>query len=268
MKFKRILIYYNGHNVIIWRKRVLGKERMKRFLKKTIRALLPVIFPDRCPFCDEVMAMGSFCCEECADKISLVAQPYCCKCGQPLWDTKEEYCMDCGRKQHAYVTGRAVYVYQGPVKASLYRFKYAGRREYAACYGHHALKLYGGWIRNIAPEAIVPVPLHSVRQRKRGYNQAEVFARILGEALDIPVRCDLIRRSVNTCPQKGLNDTERKKNLKKAFTIAENIVQLRRVLLVDDIYTTGSTVDAVSALLTAGGIQQVYVLCISIGRGY
>lgn len=176
--------------------------------------------------------------------------------------------MDCSRKPHAYVRGRAVYIYQGLVKASLYRFKYAGRREYAVCYGYHALERYGAWIQTIAPEAIIPIPLHPVRQKKRGYNQAEVFARVLGEELGIPVRCDLVYRSVNTCPQKGLNDTERKKNLKKAFTIAENIVQLKRVLLVDDIYTTGSTVDAVSAQLTAGGIQQVYVLCISIGRGY
>lgn len=241
---------------------------MKLFLKKIIRILLSMFFPDRCPFCDEVIAMGSLCCGDCAGKIQLVSQPFCCKCGQPLTDARGEYCMDCGRKRHAYVSGRAVYVYQGQVKASLYRFKYAGRKEYAACYGYQALELYGGWIRNIAPEAIIPVPLHPARQRKRGYNQAEVFARVLGEALHIPVRCDLVRRSVNTCPQKELNDTERKKNLKKAFTIAENIVQLSKVLLVDDIYTTGSTVDAVSAQLTAGGIQQVYVLCISIGRGF
>lgn len=254
--------------MIIWQKRVFGKEDMKFFLQKVIRALLPVFFPDRCPFCDGVIDMGSLCCKECGGRIPLVRQPYCCKCGQPLMDAGGEYCMDCGRKRHAYMAGRAVYIYQGPVKASLYRFKYAGRQEYAVCYGRQALELYGGWIRNIAPEAIVPVPLHPVRQRKRGYNQAEVFARVLGEALDIPVRCDLIRRCVNTCPQKELNNTERKKNLKKAFTIGENIVQLKKVLLVDDIYTTGSTVDAVSAQLTAGGIQQVYVLCISIGRGY
>lgn len=241
---------------------------MKLVIRKLYLGALDVLFPRRCPFCDEVIPAGSLQCEDCRRKIPLIRQPVCFKCGQPLESDRSEYCMDCIRKRHSYTRGRAVYVYQGAVKTSLYRFKYGGRREYAVCYARQAADSYGGWIRDLAPEAVIPVPLHPKRRRKRGYNQAELFARALGEELGIPVRNDLIRRSVNTRPQKELNDVQRKKNLKKAFTITENIVQLKKVLLVDDIYTTGSTVDAVSALLHTAGVQQIYVLCISIGRGY
>lgn len=240
---------------------------MKLAIRNMTRAALDVLFPRRCPFCDEVIPAGSLLCEECSRKLPVIRQPACCRCGQPLEDERSEYCGDCTRKKHSYTRGRAVYVYQGAVKSSLYRFKYGGRQEYALCYAHQALEHYGDWIRELEPEAILPVPLHPKRRRKRGYNQAELFARELGYALHIPVRTDIVRRSVNTRPQKELNDIQRKKNLKKAFTITGNIVQLKKVLLVDDIYTTGSTVDAVSELLHAAGVQQIYVLCISIGRG-
>lgn len=241
---------------------------MKLFWRNMIRQGLSLFFPGRCPFCDEVIPMGAFQCGECGGKLPVVRQPFCCKCGQPLEDGRREYCADCARKRHSYTRGRAVYVYEGAVKTSLYRFKYGGRREYAACYARQAVESYGAWIRELKPEALVPVPLHPGRRRKRGYNQAELFARELGEQLGLPVYSRLVCRSVDTRPQKELNDVQRKKNLKNAFTIPENIVQLKKVLLVDDIYTTGSTVDAVSEALRAAGVEQVYVLCISIGRGY
>lgn len=241
---------------------------MKLFWRNMIRQGLSLLFPGRCPFCDGIIPMGAFQCGECGGKLPVVRQPFCCKCGQPLEDGRREYCADCTRKRHSYTRGRAVYVYEGAVKTSLYRFKYGGRREYAACYARQAAESYGAWIRELKPEALVPVPLHPRRRRKRGYNQAELFARELGERLGLPVYSRLVRRRVDTRPQKELNDVQRKKNLKNAFTIPENIVQLKKVLLVDDIYTTGSTVDAVAEALRAAGVEQVYVLCISIGRGY
>ena len=142
---------------------------------------------------------------------------------------------------------------------------------------------YARWISRLGIDAIIPVPLHRKRRRERGYNQAELFAKEIGKRTGIPVETKLLYRCINTRPQKELNDQERKKNLKKAFTIAQNIVQLRKVLLValgraivchpkvllvDDIYTTGSTVDAAAECLKVSGIQEVYVLCISIGRGH
>ena len=107
----------------------------------------------------------------------------------------------------------------------------------------------------------------SGKQKKRGYNQAEVFARELSFYTDIPVEDKWIIRIKNTRPQKELNDVERKNNLKGAFQICKMGVKYNKVLVVDDIYTTGSTIDAVAEVLSQTGVQSVFSICICIGKG-
>lgn len=114
-------------------------------------------------------------------------------------------------------------------------------------------------------EAIIPIPLHKKRKRKRGYNQAELLAGELGNILGLPVYTDVLVRVRDTKPQKTLDDAERKNNLKEAFKTTENIVQLNYILVVDDIYTTGSTLDAAASALAKAGVAEVYTCCIGIG---
>lgn len=150
----------------------------------------------------------------------------------------------------------------------MYRFKDGGRREYAAFYAKESERLFGKWIEQKGVEVIVPVPVHKNKKRKRGYNQAEVYAKELGKLTHIPVDTKLLLRVIDTLPQKKLNDKERKKNLKKAFKIGRDGVQWKKVLLVDDIYTTGSTADAASEILKEEGIENIYILSVTIGKGY
>lgn len=173
--------------------------------------------------------------------------------------------MDCGRKKHAFLQGKALWVYEEGIRESIYRFKYRDRREYAGVYASELAVRYGGWIKRQGIQAIVPVPLHKKRKRKRGYNQAELLAKELGRLLEIPVDTGLLVRVRDTKPQKTLNDIERKNNLKEAFKTTQNIVQLNYILVVDDIYTTGSTLDAAAKALTDAGAKGVYTCCISIG---
>lgn len=98
--------------------------------------------------------------------------------------------------------------------------------------------------------------------------QAEVFARELGRKAGILVDEHLVRRVRNTIPQKELNESQRHRNLKNAFQLTADIVEYKRVVLVDDIYTTGSTMDEVSKVLKASGVENIYYICISIGEGY
>lgn len=112
---------------------------------------------------------------------------------------------------------------------------------------------------------LVPVPIHPARRRYRGYNQAEVFAKRLSEEFQIPMDAHLIRRVKRTKPQKELDPAERRKNLENAFALEKpGQMKYRRILLVDDIYTTGSTVDALAALLKKNGAVQVDFLCAAI----
>ena len=130
------------------------------------------------------------------------------------------------------------------------------------------MRVYGEWIRRNKIEAIVPIPLHWTKKRQRGYNQAQLLAAEIGKQSGLPVYPNLLKRTRKTKPQKNLNDTGRKNNLKKAFKTQENNVQLSRILLVDDIYTTGSTINEAASELRKAGIEQVYYVSVCIGRGY
>lgn len=161
-----------------------------------------------------------------------------------------------------------MWVYRGEMKQSIYRFKDGGRREYAEFYAKESARLYGDWMKRNEIQAIIPIPIHKHKKHQRGYNQAEVFARRLGELCGLPTDTKSLIRVVDTLPQKTLNDRERKNNLKKAFKIGVNGVQWKKVLVVDDIYTTGSTVDAAASVLQEAGVEKIYILSITIGNGY
>lgn len=118
------------------------------------------------------------------------------------------------------------------------------------------------------PSVIIPVPMFAKKQRIRGYNQAAVFGRALGEFLGCECREDILTREVDTPALKTLAPEERKQALFRAFQCHASDVKLNKILLVDDIYTTGATVDAVSAVLREAGAGQIYILCICIGRGH
>lgn len=226
-----------------------------------------LLYPPRCPICDEVLELRQLICQECPEEIEYIGEPVCKKCGKPIENERAEYCYDCMKQSHVFETGKAVFHYRGAIKDSLYRFKYGNRQEYAQFYAWETVGRYEAWIRARGIQAIIPIPLHKKRQRKRGYNQAELYARFLGEMLDIPVITNTLYRVRKTKPQKELDDAGRKNNLKKAFKCKENIVQLKYILLVDDIYTTGSTMDAAAEVLKNAGIKKIYCICISIGRG-
>lgn len=125
-------------------------------------------------------------CRRCADAVRLAEEPVCKRCGKPLDGERAEFCLDCGKRRHAYCQGKAVFVYQGNIRQSMYRFKYANRREYAAYYAREAAALYQDWVFKNQIEVIVPVPMYRWKKRRRGYNQAETFARALGGELGLP----------------------------------------------------------------------------------
>lgn len=240
---------------------------------RLIKGLLHILYPKRCPICDKVVYTSLLSreypiCVSCRSLPEYVQEPVCKKCGKPVSDERREFCQDCMRHVHSFVQGKALWVYKGYVKESIYRLKYGNRREYGITYAQELVKQYGRWIRQKQIQAIVPIPLHKKRRRQRGYNQAEIIAREIGRQMDIPVYVDLLLRDVDTKPQKELNDRERKNNLKKAFKITQNNVQLSHILLVDDIYTTGSTMEEAAKVLREAGILEIYFVSVSIGRGY
>lgn len=177
-------------------------------------------------------------------------------------------CFDCKHHKRFFETGRSIWVHQGNVKWSIYQFKYHNRRIHAEFYADEIWRLYGTEVKNWNIDVIMPVPLHKKRRRKRGYNQAQVLAEKLGRKLGIPVDTNTVIRVKNTRPQKTLGHQSRKENLKHAFEVREIKADVKHVLIVDDIYTTGNTVNSMAKILKEKGVHKVFFLTISIGQGF
>ncbi|MBR3306948.1 MAG: ComF family protein [Lachnospiraceae bacterium] len=228
-----------------------------------------LLFPPRCAICDGLLAqeeMKLHVCSRCRKELKYVQEPYCMKCGAPLKDPGGEYCSGCEKHRHYFDRGRSLYVY-GSVRSSLYRFKYGGRKEYAEFYGRDLARCFGRQLKEWGVEAIIPIPLHPARQRRRGYNQAAAVAEVLSACTGVPLKDKLLKRSRNTGPQKKLSARERQINLKNAFNITQDVVQLGTVVVVDDIYTTGATMDEAALALKRKGIDRVYFLALATGTG-
>ena len=227
-----------------------------------------LIFPPRCPMCDEVLGLEEDkICNACLGLLPFIKEPTCMKCGKQLDDKEEEYCQDCSRRVKHFVRGYPLFNYIEPVSSSLQRFKYGGREEYAEYYGRALREHAGEHLIKNGVQALVPVPIHKRRYITRGYNQAELIARALSEETGIPVRTDMIIRTENTKPQKDLDDLAREENLARAFAPGRmNSVIPECVCIVDDIYTTGSTIEACTNVVMAAGAKRVYYVSVAIGR--
>lgn len=230
--------------------------------------IIDLLFPIRCSICDAVLPFlqkEEGICETCKKEIRYLTGTLCLKCGKAVRE-EEEYCYDCQRKTHLFIRGAALFPYEY-IRSSLYRFKYSGRQEYGRFYARQMAQRLTPLVRRWRPQALVPVPMYKRKKRLRGYNQAEVLASELSKIWNIPVNKNLVLRVRNTRPMKEIDGAERQNNLKKAFKLAENDVKLNTILVIDDIYTTGSTVDAVTKVCHEAGIRNVYVLSVSIGHG-
>lgn len=237
-------------------------------LRVVYKSAIDLLYPPRCPICDRVITTDELHCNDCRFKVKYVTQPCCMKCGKSLEQDDMQLCSDCSKKTHYFAQGVAAFSYSGEIKNSMYRFKYSNRREYSDFFAQGIADLKGHVIKAWEPDVLVPVPLHHKRQAYRGYNQAKLIADELGKKLGIPVDSHFLVRTKNTAPQKELNDKERNKNINNAFQIATFDVEYKKIVLVDDIYTTGSTVDECAKVLLQHGADRVYVACACIGRGF
>lgn len=207
-------------------------------------------------------------CPECLMGICIITPPYCMKCSKPLEDDLRELCQDCERKEHVFIRGVAAFSYSKAMKRSMYGFKYNNRREYGKYYADVIWEKYGNTIMSWNADALIPVPLHKARFRKRGYNQAQVLAKELGKLSGIKLDDEMLVRVKNTKPQKELTDKERNNNIESAFQIRINDLKYSKVILVDDIYTTGATINECAKVLLDGGVGKVYFITACIGNGF
>lgn len=233
-----------------------------------IKSVKKYIFPPSCPLCKDIVDVDDeYVCKFCRPLIPYLSAPFCFRCGKELKDEAAEYCKDCTDNERSYVKGFPAMNYVEPIKTALMDFKYHNKRYYSDFFAYEIIKTHGEEIKSLNFDAIVPIPVHSKKVKQRGYNQAKVLAECISDYINVPVDDELLLRNSNTLPQKFLSDEERLNNLKMAFSYSQKSVKYNKVLLVDDIYTTGATIEACTRILREAGIDDIYYASVCIGKG-
>ena len=218
--------------------------------------LLDLLYPPRCAGCGRG---GEWYCALCLRQTVPVPQPYCQRCGQPLTNGN---CRSCTVAPPVVDAVRAATLFEGPVRQAIHRLKYSNLTAVAPALGQLLAEAYdeAAW----SVDVIVPVPLHPARQRQRGYNQAERLARPLAAAFALPLAPQALRRSRATGDQIGLDPAGRRANVAGAFAVAQPAaIAGKTVLLVDDVATTGCTLDACARALFDSGARGVFALVLA-----
>ncbi len=222
-----------------------------------LTGLLDLLFPPACIFCRQPLLPGErqdFLCFSCQGKKPFFQEEGCSVCAAAAGD---EFCCFREGAVFSFTATTALGWYRGDLKRCLHEFKYKGKKRLSRPFGQLLTRRIrtNPW-ENIA--AVVPVPLHRERLRERGYNQSYLLASEISRQLSLPLR-DIVRRTKNTPPQTKLSRWERLHNLKGAFQLKENSsLEGETLLLVDDVFTTGATLQEVAQLLLAGGAGEVY----------
>lgn len=247
---------------------------MKAEPQRTWRDTLDVVFPRVCVSCHGVVEEREnhalrHVCAECAQQLHVVAPPHCTTCGHPYYGQMEanRLCEHCEALVPNFDEGKTAILLKGPGRALIHAVKY-----------HHALHVLEdvvalmrrapGYAEFVREKILVPVPLHSRKLRERGYNQSRMLAECAVQAVDGKARIEeLLVRSVDTVSQTQFDRATRQQNLKNAFALAPGAVITpgHHYLLIDDVFTTGSTLNACAAVLRKAGALNLDV--VTFGHG-
>lgn len=245
--------------------------KYKKEIREYFDTFLNLIYPRNifCILCEAPITREEkfSLCSTCRNTIVFLDKKTCAKCGKPI---DEIYipakCPDCTNEDFYFTRAFSCVEYDENTKKIVYGLKYNGYRYFA----YHISEIMVEHLRKLGFldfDIIIPVPLHKARERERGFNQAYLIAKYLGRSLDKQIDKKSLIRAKNTMEQNKLTKEERRENLKKAFEIRENhnIID-KNILLVDDVFTTGETVNQCSKVLIENGAKKIYVITFATGR--
>ena len=209
-----------------------------------------------CVLCGDSTDQSISLCRPCRNDLPVIKRS-CSSCGIPLsMETEQHLCGQCLQSRPVVDYTHSLFYYESPVDQLIAKMKFAGDLSSAAILGDLLLES----VKNIKqmPEVLIPVPLHHGRLVKRGFNQSLEISRVLAKVLHLPVDARLVQRVKPTRAQQTLNLKQRKKNIKGCFEVQKNH-NYRHVVIIDDVVTTGSTVNELANILKASGVQKVAV---------
>jgi ComF family protein len=222
------------------------------------RAALNLFFP---PWCIGCGREGDYICDACRRQLSFISPPVCPVCGRPL--TVDNTCPGCIGEQAEIDGIRSPFLFDGVIRQAIHQLKYNNLKAIApvlAGFVHDFL------LENPLPgDALVPVPIHKKRERERGYNQSSLIARELSRMTGLLLVENCLIRKINTPPQvRTTSALERRQNIANAFACVSNYLEGKRVLLVDDVSTSGATLNTCAGVLKAAGATSIWGLTVAL----
>lgn len=226
------------------------------------------IFPPLCIACSDVLSsrQEKVFCEACNRNILYLTQSHCPVCGIIFPDSPapDHLCGRCLEDHPHYDIARAALAYEGVIHDAIHQFKYGRNLTVGEALAGLLTDFHFSDIEIGSFDLIIPVPLHVRRLRRRGFNQALILARALGKKHGVAVDFSLLKRKKLTLTQTGLDKKEREKNIKDAFSVVHSEkLKAKNVIVVDDVYTTGATINECAKTLKKAGAAQVAVITLA-----
>lgn len=239
-------------------------------LKSAADGALGLVYPANCQMCrtGRAEAAEGYVCARCWQGVRFVRAPLCDRCGLPFPGaiTTAFECSNCREMTLHFESARAAVVATGVVLEVIHRFKYQQAEWFAPFLANLLCREAAPVLREGAWDAVVPVPLHPRKERERGFNQADRLAAALGRAIQVPLRRDWVRRIEFTRTQTLLTRTERAANMRGVFQARPGLrLNGERIVLVDDVLTTGATTSACAKALLDAGARRVTVWTVARG---
>lgn len=223
-----------------------------------------LLFPPHCLACGLALADHTLplLCAACQSRLVPVTSPLCRCCGTPFTTGRDHLCGACLRRPPSFALARSAFVYQEPLAGLILKLKFRRQLAGLASLAHLACRT-DGFATLARPDLVVPVPLHRDRLKKRGYNQALLLARqCFGGS--VPVLADVLRKDRATPSQSRLSGAARRRNLSGVFSVAHpELIAGGKILLFDDVFTTGSTTAACSQALCKAGAARVEIFTLA-----
>jgi len=240
-----------------------------KLLQRTYKNLLEFIWPRFCINCKKKLQINqAIFCKDCINRINYIHFPYCNICGDPVdGDVRQSYtCHYCNHRRPHFSMARSAIRFDAIAKKAIYELKYNKETYVGKNLAELAVQTVEQEYKNVIFDYITYIPLHKRRVRQRTFNQSKVIAQYIAKMLQVNMAPDLLIRSKYTNTQTLLNFQQRKKNISGAFK-ATNIPKLenKTILLVDDVMTTGATVNECSKTLKKAGALNVYVITVARG---
>lgn len=229
-----------------------------------LNKILNILFPETCPVCQKPSSDHKTApiCADCWATVKPYEGSSCIKCGTPLVSDLSSTCGECHKNEPFFDNAQCFGLHEGALQKAISLFKFHGIKRLSYPLSEKIL------LKKL-PQAdiLLPVPLHKKRLKYRGFNQSALLGKYIAQRSDMPLSLNTLVRIKNTVPQVGLSAVDRERNIKNAFdVVSKEKIKGKRVMLVDDVFTTGATVRECSMVLKQAGAEKVYVVTLTHGK--